>query len=207
MRIISALVLALTVPACMDQPEVSDEALSSDGQDLDNCPAAGGLNDTLTVGSGIGASDSYTRPGSATCTNYVTKVKVNMSAAPSMKSGTSTCLAASEIDVTVGEGEWGLNTDGQTDDKTECENSTLSMTVVDSHGNSIPVYNNGLIHPVWNGYHCKAAELWSANSTNFPQTAGTYTVTVKAVRGLEQYHHGYARHTITADHSNEWTCF
>ncbi len=195
------LLLLLPLSACLERPE----DLGTTAQDLDNCTTGGALNDELTVGSSIGASDSYTRPGSSTCATIQTKVLVHMTKAPN--SGQVNCIAANGITASVGEADWGLQNDGMTDDKTECENSSLSLTITDQNGHNVGVSpSNGVIHPVWKGNHCGGVQIWAANSTGLSQGAGTYTVKVKAIRGLEQFSHGYARHTILANHDDNWTC-
>jgi hypothetical protein len=201
-----SLVLPLSTVACLDGGQPNDLDLSSTAQDLDNCTTGGGLNDELSVGSVVGDADSYTRPGSTTCSTLQTKVLVHMTAAPSL-SGSPSCIAANGITASVASGDWGILSDGMTDNKTECENSSLTMTVTDQNGNAVGVYpSSGVIHPQWLGDHCGGVQVWAANSTGLSQHAGQYTVKVKAIRGLEQYNHGYARHTILANHDNAFTC-
>lgn len=206
---IPLLVIAVSLLGCIDQapPDESLE-LSSTEQGLDNCPTGGALNDELYVGSSAGDSDSYTRPGSKTCATLQTKVRVHMSAAPVYPAPPPQyCIAANSITARVEEGDWGILNDGVANDETECENSSLSMTVTDQNGNSVGVFpSSGVVHPTWKGDHCGGVEIWAANATGLSQGSGTYTVKVKAIRGLEQYNHGYARHTIVAEHDDSYTC-
>jgi hypothetical protein len=200
--------LPLSTVACLEdgQPDGDNTELGSTSQDLDNCTTGGALNDDLTVYSSVGDKDSYTRPGSTTCANYQTKVLVHMTAAPKYPAQPS-CIAANSINVSVASGDWRIQGDGMTDDKTECENSTLTMSVTDQNGHPVPVEpSSGVVHPQWKGDHCGGVQMWAANATGLSQGAGEYTVKVKAVRGLEQYHHGYARHTIEAEHDDSFTC-
>lgn len=199
-----SLVLPLSTVACLEQPADDNVELSSTAQDLDNCTTGGGLNDELWVGSSAGDADFYTRPGSATCSTLQTKVLVHMTAAPAY-SGSPNCIAANGITASVAAGDWGILGDGMTNDKTECENSSLTMTVTDQNGHAVGV-SSGAVHPQWLGDHCGGVQIYAANSTGLSQQAGQYTVRVKAIRGLEQYNHGYARHTIVANHDNGFTC-
>jgi hypothetical protein len=201
-----SLVLPLSTIACLDggQPADDNLELGSTAQDLDNCTTGGALNDELTVGSSVGASDSYTRPGSSTCTTLQTKVLVHMTAAPKYAASPN-CIAANGITASVASGDWGILGDGMTDDRTECENSSLTMTVTDQNGHAVGV-STSPVHPQWLGDHCGGVEVYAANATGLSQNAGQYTVKVKAIRGLEQYNHGYARHTIFANHDNAFTC-
>ena len=201
-----SLVLPLSSVACLDEGQPTDDSveLGSTAQDLDNCTTGGALNDELTVGSVVGDSDSYTRPGSSTCSTLQTKVLVHMTAAPKY-SGTPTCIAANGITASVAAGDWGILGDGVSNDRTECENSSLTMSVTDQNGHAVGV-SSSVVHPQWLGAHCGGVEIYAANSTGLSQQAGQYTVKVKAIRGLEQYNHGYARHTIVANHDDSFTC-
>jgi len=205
----SILLLSCLLPlcaACLDEEEPGGELLATTEQGLGNCVTSGNLNDELWVSSSVGSSDSYTRPGSSTCSTLQTKVLVHMTAAP-VYSADPDCIAANSIKAEVAEGEWGILNDGMTDDKTECENSSLTMTITDQYGNSVSTYpSSGVVHPVWKGDHCGGVDIWAANSTGLSQGAGEYTVKVKAIRGLEQNDHGYARHTIVAKHDSAYTC-
>lgn len=203
-----SLALPLFAGACVSEDGVDDDvALSSTEQGLDNCTTGGAFNDELYVGSGVGAADSYTRPGSSTCATLQTKVRVHMTAAPVLSAPPPAyCIAANSITARVEGGEWGILSDGMTDDETECENSSLSMTVTDQNGNSVAVAPSSVVHPTWFGDHCGGVEIYAANATGLSQGSGTYTVKVKAIRGLEQNGHGYARHTIVAEHDDAYTC-
>jgi hypothetical protein len=199
-----SLVLPLSTVACLGQAGDENTELSSTAQDLDNCTTGGALNDELSVNSYVGDEDSYTRPGSATCSTLQTKVLVHMSAAPTL-SGSPNCIAANGITASVASGDWGILGDDMANNKTECENSSLTMTVTDQNGHAVGV-STSPIHPQWLGDHCGGVEVYAANATGLSQQAGQYTVKVKAIRGLEQYNHGYARHTILANHDNGFTC-
>jgi hypothetical protein len=188
-----SLCLLVVLGACMDQAD-STADLDQTAQDstvvYGNCVASGSDNADLYVDDYPGAVETYTRTPPASCSNISTQVGVSIGPFPIPPNTYSREYIEARVDAAT----WNLDSSFTTaQKKTECENSLLAMRVNDQNGNQL-LYQE--THPSWTGSSCGEAAI----DFTPPANKTWFIVRAKAIRGLEQYNHGYARTVIEAGH-------
>jgi hypothetical protein len=188
-----SLCLLIALGACID-PTASSTDLAETAQDSTvvngNCVASGSDNADLYVDDYPGAVETYTRTPPTSCSNISTQVGVSIGPFPIPPNTYSREYIEARVDAAT----WNLDSSFTTaQKKTECENSLLAMRVNDQNGNQL-LYQE--VHPSWTGSSCGEAAI----DFTPPANKTWFIVRAKAIRGLEQYNHGYARTVIEAGH-------
>jgi hypothetical protein len=180
--------------ACMDQADSADLAQTAQDSTVvhGNCVASGSDNADLYVDSYPGADELYTRTPPTSCSNVSTQVGVSIGPLALPPNTFSRTFIEARVDAAT----WDLDATTTAAKQTECENSILAMRVNDQNGNQL-LYQE--VSPSWSGTTCGEAFVDFTPPTN----KTWFIVRAKAIRGLEQFNHGYARTVIEAGHGAE----
>jgi len=172
---------------------------------LDKCATGDNANATTTVLDF--QDDTYTRTATTidtTCGCAAWQVDMNANGAAQANQDYPSCRPWTYFDVAIQElpsNDLGANVSNWgTTSKTECENSELDLSIEENvNGTWIAYWPTTLnhfyvFHPTFDATTGSCNELDKAHTVT---GAGNYRVKARAIRGLDQYNHGYAGVVMT----------
>ena len=184
----------LLLGACLDQTGDPTESTAEQAVSIwDDCARGTSASNALVYE----PPDAYTRSGSTinqTCGCKQWQIDKNAHDKAYADSHDPNCRPQTIVDFSLFVQQYGYNLGAEVptwnvSDKTECENSTLTVKVMQWDGTQYnTLWAPPAASPVWSNGKCLPLPLYHGPFFGVP---GPLSVRATAIRGLDQFNHGY----------------